>query len=550
MTAPSQPRRIDAMRRETRIVIFVSSLAALGANLPYVFAPLLAPPGHRFMGHVFNPDEPNVYLAWIRQHAEGSLLAKDPFTTEGPQVGFFNLFLFALGVLSALLRLDPIWLWHASRVVGCFALVASAWALSRRALSHPLAWRLSLWLVSFGSGLGWLQALGVPLDSTDYRPRLLGLITPETVNFLSMLVNPLFSLSISLELLALSFWLDALKSGRPRGALKPGLVLLLLGNIHTYDLAALLPAIALHAMLVSALRRSFRPLLIALVACGLCLPSIGLQFVVFLLDPVFREKALTPTSVPPLGTILNTLGLPLLGAVAGGILGLAKSERREEVLLLVLWPICALLSAHLPVSFQRKALEGVQCALALLSAQGLAVLLASARERGPGPLRVARLAVFMFVALCAPSNALFLADVFRNLSENNALLRPALMPRFYLSRGQVEAAKFIGRIRGEADVALSSPTYANYLPRLSGVTVFAGHWAETLRYPEKVRIIPLLYSKGAPNSWRLAFLKAHRIRFVLYGPEEREYGFDSPSEGGWARLVARFGDTEVYEVER
>lgn len=538
------------MRGEARFVAVILAVAALTANFPYILGPFLAPPDHKFMGFVYNPDEQNVYLVWIRQHAEGHLLARNPFTTEGPQVGFFNLFLFLLGVISRLLHVDPVWLWHISRVCGCFALLLAGWGLSRRLSGWALGRRISLYLLAFASGLGWLKVLEAPFEGTDYKPRLLGLITPETVNFLSMLTNPLFALSIALELLCLSFWLDATRSGGVKEATKCGAMLLLLGNIHTYDLAALLPTVALHAFLLSIWRRSARLLLLALLACSLSLPSLGLQVATLVLDPVFKEKALTATPIQPLQVVAITFGLPLLGWLFGGALGLTKAGNKEAVFLLLLWPICALGAAHLPVSFQRKALEGAQCSFALLSGYGLAILAASVRRRGLRAVKAVRAGAVVFVLLCLPSNAFFLSDLFLNLAENNALLRPFLMPRFYLSKGQIEAAKFLERAKREGDVALSVPTYANYLPRLSGISVFAGHWAETLRYPEKVRIIPLLYSERAPEEWRVAYLRAHKVKFVLYGPEEREYGFDSPGEGGWARLVAKFGDTEVYEVGR
>ncbi len=531
------------MRWERKSLLLWALAVAFIVNLPYLLAWAWTPPGHRFMGHIFNPDEPNVYLAWIRQHAEGRILARDPFTTEGPQFGFFNLFLFALGVMSRLLRLDPIWLWHASRVGGCFALLFAAHALARRLSEHPFFRRYALSLVVLSSGWGWLQALGFPLEATDYRPRLVGLITPETVNFLSLMINPLFSLSIALELWALSAWLDALRARRLRTALGCGLILLLLGNLHTYDLPVMWLAIALHSLALCIWERSLLPVKLGMVAFLVSLPAAGGQALTFFNDPVFREKALTPTPVSPLPVLVATFGFLGIGAVAGSFW--AARDRRG--LLLLSWVISALVVSHLPLSFQRKALEGMQCALAFLTATAWTQLLLMVRGRGMR-LTFVRSSALAFLILTAPSNVLFFADVLRNVRENNAVLRPALMPRFYLSEGQVEAAKFIEREKRFGDVALAVPTYANYLPRLAGITVFAGHWAETLRYAEKVGMVGWVYDSDTPEAMRQAFLHAHRIRFVLYGPEEREYGLESPAEGGWAQLVAEFGDTEVYEV--
>ena len=75
-----------------------------------------------------------------------------------------------------------------------------------------------------GGGLGWLRALGIPLDSTDYRPGLLGLITPEAVNFLSMLgILTVGPIAVVLALFAgelMDFWLGEEFAERSVGVLR------------------------------------------------------------------------------------------------------------------------------------------------------------------------------------------------------------------------------------------------------------------------------------------------------------------------------------------
>ena len=52
--------------------------------LPYLYAFGLTPPGMKYQWLLYNPDEPNVHLAWMRQAFEGHLLFLDSDGTAYP----------------------------------------------------------------------------------------------------------------------------------------------------------------------------------------------------------------------------------------------------------------------------------------------------------------------------------------------------------------------------------------------------------------------------------------------------------------------------------
>ncbi len=140
-----------------------AALAALTA-VPYAVAAARAPAGFRYLGFVFNPDEPNVHLSWIRQAAEGAWFFRNEFTSE-PHLGrFFNLFMLAVGRAAGALDLSAYQAWAISRLLAVMALgVVCSVALG--GLGHGRAWRrYGLAVLTLSSGLGWLW---VGVDETQ-----------------------------------------------------------------------------------------------------------------------------------------------------------------------------------------------------------------------------------------------------------------------------------------------------------------------------------------------------------------------------------------------
>ena len=66
-------------------------------TVPYVWAWVQTPPGREFCWVLSGRDDHAVYMAWVRQAAEGSFLFRNLFTTD-PQSGHLsNLFFWLLG---------------------------------------------------------------------------------------------------------------------------------------------------------------------------------------------------------------------------------------------------------------------------------------------------------------------------------------------------------------------------------------------------------------------------------------------------------------------
>jgi len=521
---------------------FACALVVL-TSLPYVWALLTQKFGYQYLGFVYNPDEPNVHLSWIRQAQEGALFFRNEFTSE-PHVGrFFNLFMLVLGRLAALLRVSPYHVWAAARVVAAIGLCLTVYCAMVPLTRSVRLRRQGLVVVALSAGLGWLAvAWGLGIDTVDVEPNR---VMPEAITFLSLYLNPLFTMSMLLLLGAMLWGADALRRRRWLPALGAGVLGLLLANVHTYDVIPL--CLVLGAWLIDlSVREGWCWRRLALLALVLALlgPAVIYQAQLIRGDPLYAAKANTVTATPPLLAMLMSYGLLLPLAVVGGLR--AVRMRNEAGRFLCYWAVLHFACAYLPASlfpFQRKMIEGFHLPLALLAALGvrhtarwLAYGVAwqatapQLREFGRAwpvlaDLAARRLAwqkpiTLLLLAALAPSNLLFVMSTLDNVNRNNVDKVHVLMPPFSLPQVDLAALDWLKRNSGRDSVVLCMPLVGNYVPALIGRTVYVGHWAETINYGAKLTEYAAFMKGDGSADEKTAWLRDNRIEFVFYGTYE------------------------------
>lgn len=506
--------------------VALASLAVMAFTcLPYLFGWYITPPGFQYMGLLANPDEHNVYLGWMRQAERGHLLFFDPFTTEPQRARFFHGFFLALGLAARVTHLPLIWVYHLARVASGMLLLVGVYRLAAQLLEGRLGRRLAWAFAAFSSGLGWLYALAHPAAAVhpiDFGP---GLVMPEAITFLSLLLNPLFCFSVWLMIALFTAYLAAVRSGSWKLAALGGLAGLILGNAHTYNVITVWATLAVYVAAVAIMRRRFptREVLFGGLIAVMSAPFVIYQYWLFETDPVFQEKALTLTLTPPPIFFLLGYALVLALAAPGAVLALAR--RNEAQTLMVLWAgVTLLLVFAAPFSFQRKLAEGVHIPLSLLAALFVANWIA---PRVPGRAAVAVAA--LLVVVTAPSNVFFLARGLRDLTTNNAAYVETLMPPLYLRADTVAAMSWLRERTRMSEAVLCLPLDGSYIPGAAGNKVYIGHWAETLRYPDKLASVLWFFSERPRPGQRNEFMQANGLRFVLYTPNEAAVGAFNPA---------------------
>lgn len=532
-----EPRVLRVRATELLLVLLWAALVVGLTVLPYLWAISLTGPGqpwegYQFQGFMWGVDEGNVYMAWIRQAAEGRVLLRNQYTILPQNPQFFNVFFLACGKLVAATGQPPAVIFHIMRLAGGIVLLVSIYLLAAWLSDRPAVRWGTLCLASLGSGLGWLAAvwsearapyLPPPLRPPDYAPpsEHTWQAMPEAVTFVSIFLNPLFVWSMALLCLFFVTALAAFELRRVRWAVVAGLVLLVLGNIHTYDIFAAHAALALYVLLLLVRRQLSWGRAVGTYALLLALSAASPIYAWYTarLDPAWLAKINTPTLSPRPIDYAAGYGLIFLLALVGAAWAVRHARTHQRLLFPLGWAISNLLLVYAPVSFQRKMAEGLHIPLCLLAAVAL-VMVVAPRVRGRKGEDRSALIITLAVALTLPSNAMFVAGAMQQTGSNNANLLRWLQPPAYLPWDEVEAIEFLAHNTTESDVVFCSSLIGSHIPARAPCTVFVGHWAETLYFDRMLEEVGSFLLPGRSPQVRAGILRRAGATWVYYGSYE------------------------------
>lgn len=526
------------------IVLFLTSL-------PYAVGLLLTPPGMKFLGLLRLKDDLAVYLSWIEQVRQGDLLFENLFTNQPQKHPFFNIFVLIVGGLCRILNVSPLKMLFALRLLFGGCLLWVLYKFSGLFLLRNDQRRTALLLLAFSSGLGWLVGGYSPEKGIENS---VDLWQPESTIFFTIYTNPLFSLA--LILLVGVFYFYQKEESWKRGVLS-GLCLLILANIHTYDILIVAVVWLIYIIFSFLSLRDKASLKSDIVACLIAFliasPAIVHQLYLLKAEPLFAKRASVPTSSPTIIWYFSGMGLLLPLAFVGGIKAMKQKryspfvyrrwtkgvpDQREDaffirLLFLIAWAVGGFLLPYLPVSFQRKLFMGTQIPLCFLSAKGLGE-------------RFYRNSIYMFLLLLFlfPSNAFIIGNDIRSLITGNlSYLQPN-----YITEDEAQAMKWLRKNVGREEPILSLPEIGCYIPALAGRRVYVGHWGETPDFAKKYNLARRFYALG-PDEWREEFLKENGIRYVYYGRFERLYApHFNPLAKPYLKLVYNQGEISIWRV--
>lgn len=503
MKAPQKPFALSS-------ALLLIALALGLSCLPYLYALKLAYQTHSvFMGYLHYPDDAYVYHSWLRQAREGRWFFKNLFTTDPHTPSLFNLLFLLLGWIQRGFPLNDLLYAHLVRLLSGAIFLLLCYRLILYLLPNPSHQPLAFLTLLFSSGLGWLFPRQVPYSPID-------LWQTEAITFLCIYQSFLFLFALALMVLCFLWFLRSEQEGRLRWSIGAGFGGLLLAHIHPYDILHLWAVLGgyLCWSLGRRLEGGLSRFLKVLPLFSLPLPAVGYNYWLFLQEPLFRARALVPTGSAPLPFVLLGYGL-LLPLSGWGYYLLSRSEdpreSRQSAPFLGIWALMGLLLPYVPLSFQRKLIMGTHIPLALLAGVGLEATLRR------WPVRRS-LALLLVVILFGATNWRWLVQGVKNAQENNT--EPGLRP--FLMRTEWQAMKWLEKEGvGGGVLALPLTGVAGYLPAVTGLPTYAGHWGETPHFAQRLRRILAFYQGELSLEERRDFLRRIRVRWVFYGPAER-----------------------------
>lgn len=499
---------------------FTASIAGalmLLSSLPYLIAAVSTPSGHVYTWMLHNIDDSAVYLSWMKQVAQGQFFQENRFCIEPQKSVLFNIWFLILGTLSKVTG-GPL-AYHVGRLVGVGGLVFAIASLAQSIFKDANHQRLAVVFSCLASGFGYL--FGGFSTARGFTGQPIDLFQPEISVFQVSVYSPLFAPALALIVIAVASWIRVDSSRSTKDAIAAGIATALLGNIHSYDVLHVMLAVICIRVTSDVIQKRFhlRAWLLAIGAGVIALPTTAWVFYATRVDPLFAARADTDTRTAALHWVLIGFGIALPLAIVAVVN--AIKARDLPKLYLAGWFIGALLSSQLPFAFQRKMLMGAQIPLAMLAVAGL--LQIATKLTGDFP----KILVGTAVLLALPTNVFWVQDAMSKLPANagSTQMRP------YLTTNENDALTWLGRNGKATDAVLVGPDPLShlrfpgvalmphlsvYVPAIAGLTVFDGHWSETINYGAKITSTVRFFDASTSDDVRREILVQNRIRYVLY----------------------------------
>ncbi|MCE5314594.1 hypothetical protein LLG38_06270 [bacterium] len=312
---------------ERNWVLMWAAAIVIASSVPYILGALIAPDGYRFLGLTHNIDDGAVYLSWMRQAADGHFFIRNLFTSDHQAARAFNVLFLIMGNFARVTYISLIWTFHLFRIGLGILLIWSVWRFSKLFLDDPNERGLLIPLIGLSAGIGWLiPGAKAPSGSVDVWQ-------PEAIAFLSIYLNPLFLAGLVLMIWSFYFLVRMQQSGRVGDAICAGLMLLVLGNVHTYDIITVGCVWAVYIVVTSIIERKIftKTLTLSLLSAAIAVPSVVYQFHIYQIDPVFKARANSSTPSPEIWSFFAGYGLILVGAIIGSAIWIAERKRRSPL---------------------------------------------------------------------------------------------------------------------------------------------------------------------------------------------------------------------------
>ena len=543
---------------EWRFVVGTILVLLVITTIPYLFGYVSAPPDKQFMGLSLNVPDHMQYFSWMRELSYSHLSA-NKLTPEPNAPIFFNLLWWGMARLSLLLRLEYAGIYQILRIVSTVLFLLLSYRLCAWFLDNLLMRRTAFLLIALTSGFGWVLVL------MKYTLTSGELIYPNYVyiaegnTFLGIMSYPHF---IAAALYILVFYLVLLgeRGEQLKYAVAAGLVALFFGWQHAYDLVLVYGILAGY-ILLKFLRDRRLPwyliksgVIIGVISWWPALYSLVLTTIDPLWSEVLEQFANVEIWSPPPHHLPVLLGftflLALFTLVKRNIAGFKVLNNKD--LFITAWFISNFFLIYIPTDYQIHMLNGWQVPMAILATQGLFRYIIpwvekkfTRRKKGLPYYRSVipdfrSLVAYGFVLLVIPTNLYLFTWRILELSQHDY--------PYYLYKEEVEALEWIEKQPGMDEVVFSSLTTGQYVPVFTGKHAFLAHWAQTVDFYGKREMVREFYNPATENDRRLQILQDYGVKYVLYGPAEKQLGEVNLAQSSFLREVYSTPKVEVYEV--
>lgn len=507
-------RTASISRKEWQWVVFWGGFLTILTMIPYAFAVIVDNNNWHFWGILSNPYQSANHLAQIRQGYEGKWLFEFRYTPEeNPSVGLF-VFYTLLGHMARTLGLSQIVVFHLARVASSLFMFMAFYHLSASVWQRLRPRRLFFWLISIGSGLGWLLLIIFP-DALSAD-----LSVPAAFPLYAAYTNPHFPLSIGGLTFLASFFVNIFRPGydeAPKlenGGLTIILLSLLVVSVLPSALIAFATSLAIFILITAYIERKF-PWHEIRWATMVWAPALPIAFYLFLIlrSTDFIEAFVEQVFTPAPNIILFLIGYSgFLLLAAPGLYRASRRFERDSDQLMFIWLVFNVIIIFIPSPLQGRLLIGLIIPLTFFVVRSIEDFWVNQIN----PKRHTLFITALFVLLI-PTNILALiiplyGAVFnRDVGAKSSIVVP---------QDYHEALEWLDENGIEGEVVLASPEISLWVPVATPLRVVYGHPFETV--PAETREMQVENFFSGSDCQTLLNTNDFNVDYVLWGSYEKE----------------------------
>lgn len=546
--------RLSARSTEMWLVVGVIVVLLVVTSIPYAYGYLSCPPDKWFNGVVLNMHDTAQYLSWMRE-AGTSLFTDNKLTAEPNARVFVNLHWWIPGRLAHIFGLTFAQVYQLFRLLSIPLLTVVTYAFCALLFSEQRRRWFAFLLSTFTSGLGWVWVVVKYAIGAAEVPFPHDVYTTPGNSFWVMMTSPHLTLAAALTLGVLLLALLSVQRRRFGYALGAAGLALFLGLGHIYDLVTVWAVLALFGLLL-VLRdgwswRVFSNLALVVLVSAPAVLYWG--WVSSDAHPAWRQALaqydnLGVFTPDPLHLVILLGGTFLLAlATFDGLVPLRNQAGNR--LLIKGWFVVVPLLVYLPLHFQIMLLTGYNLPMAVLATMGLFDrVLPWLRERVSGSRlrrwltreRLNRWVPALLLLVVSVTNLYLLAWRLIDLNRHKY--------PFYLYRDEIAAMRWLEEHTPPDEVVLSAFVVGHFIPGLTGDRAFLGNAVMTIDFGRKREMVDAFFDSATSDSQRQALISKYGIRYVFYGPAERQLGeYDPETLHLWSRAFSS-PLVKVYQV--
>jgi hypothetical protein len=233
------------------------------------------------------------------------------------------------------------------------------------------------------------------------------------------------------------------------------------------------------------------------------------------------------------------------------------SKRDDTHLFLMAWFLSHFILIYIPLNFQIHLLSGWQVVIGVMATIGLhrrVLPLLGRWFKQVLPARLTLVGTALLLLLVVPTNLYLFGQRFIDLRRaNNETSAPANTVggeagTYFLTNGQVSAMQYLESQVTSEDVVLASIDMGQFVPALTGARSFLGHWAQTLDFFGKQKMVNDFFQSATTDAERQQILEQYNVDYVIHGAQEKKLGDYDPASAAYLTEVFNQDDVIVFKV--